>query len=101
MDWTKIKIKAIVRLKFLKDRKLPIQLGYLGCPSRIDTFPKESFWDVRIRVTKDHVAKNEIFETEITFLSPDIAEKYLRKGSKVTLWGSGDFAEGEISELLY
>jgi hypothetical protein len=101
MDWEKIKIKAVVCLKFLKDRKLPIQQGYLGCPSRIDSFPSESMWDVRFRVSQDHVSKNEIVETQITFLSPDVAEKYLRKGSKITLWELGDFAEGEITELLY
>lgn len=101
MDWQTIRIKANVRLRFLKDRKLSVQMGYLGCPSRIDSFPVESMWDVRIRVTQDHVNKDDIIETQITFLSPDVAEKYLKKGSKITLWDSGDFAEGEITELLY
>ncbi len=101
MDWQTIRIKADVRLRFLKDRRLSVDLGYLGCPSRIDSFPAESMWDVRIRVTKDNVKKNEILETQITFLSPDVAERYLKKGSKITLWDAGDFAEGEITELLY
>ncbi len=101
MDWQRIKIKANVRLRFLKDKRLSVQIGYLGCPSKIDSFPAESMWDVRIRVTQDHVKKDETLETQITFLSPEVAEKYLKKGSKITLWDSGDFAEGEITDLLY
>ncbi len=101
MDWQRIKIKANVRLRFLKDKRLSVQIGYLGCPSKIDSFPAESMWDVRIRVTQDYVKKDETLETQITFLSPEVAEKYLKKGSKITLWDSGDFAEGEVTDLLY
>ena len=101
MNWDIIKIKANVRLTFLKDKKVSEQLGYLGCPSRIDDFPSENMWDVRIRVTKNQISKNEVLETEIAFLSPDIAEKHLKKGTKITLWDLGDCAEGEIIELLY
>ena len=101
MNWETERIRAKVRLRFLRDRVLPLQRGFLGCPSRIDNFPTENMWDVYIRITKDHVKKDEILETEIIFLSSDIAEKYLKKGAKIILWEIGDFAEGEITELLY
>ena len=101
MDWDKIKIKAIVQLRFLRDKKLPIQLGHFGCPSEIEGFPTENLWDVRIQITKDHVAKDETIETMIVFLSSDVAEKNLKKGAKIKLWELGDLAEGEIIKLLY
>ncbi len=40
-------------------------------------------------------------QNNITFLSPDVAEKHLKKGAKITLWELGDLADGEITELLY
>jgi|MudIll2142460700_1097286.scaffolds.fasta_scaffold921348_2 hypothetical protein len=101
MNWNAIKIKANVQLKFLKDHQLPIQIGFLSCPSKIEGFPSENLWDVRIMVTSDFVNKDEVIETKIAFLSPDVAEKYLRKGAKIILKGSDDFAVGEITELLY
>ncbi len=101
MDWSTIKIKAKVRLRFLRDRPLPLQLGYLGCPSRIDGFPTTNMWDVRIKVAVDYVKKGETIETQLTFLSPDVAEKHLKRGARIILWESGDFAEGEITELMY
>ena len=103
MDWHQIKIKAKVRLKFLRDRNFPSgrAVDWLGCPSRIDGFPTENMWDVRIQTVIAHVKKDEIINTQITFLSQDVARKYLKVGSKITLWENGDFAEGEITELLY
>lgn len=101
MDWNNIKIKANVRLRFLRNRALPLQLGFLGCPSKIDNFPTEDMWDIRIRITIDHVNKDEIIETQIVFLSPDVAEKYLKVGAKISLWELGKLAEGEITELLF
>ena len=58
-------------------------------------------YDVLIRVTQDRVHQGELMETYITFLHPEIAEKYLRVGAKIVLWELKDVAEGEIIELLY
>jgi hypothetical protein len=77
------------------------KLGYLACPSKIDNFPSENLWDVRIRINKDHVEKNDTIETQIAFLLPDVAEKYLKVGAKIILRDLRDLAEGEIIELLY
>jgi len=71
------------------------------CPSKIDNFPSENLWDVRIRINKDHVEKNDTIETQIAFLLPDVAEKYLKVGAKIILRDLRDLAEGEIIELLY
>jgi hypothetical protein len=101
MDWDNIKIKAIVRLRFLRDKNFPIQIGHVGCPSEIEGFPTENLWDVRIQITINRVAKDETIETLIVFLSSDVAEKHLKKGAKIKLWELGDLAEGEIIKLLY
>ena len=101
MDWDNIKIKAIVRLRFLRDKKLPIQIGHFGCPSEIEGFPTENLWDVRIQIKKDYVAKDEIIETQIVFISSDVAEKHLKKGAKIKLWELGDLGEAAIINLLY
>ncbi len=102
MNWDEVEIKANVRLRFLRDRHLPLQIGHLGCPCKVEGFPTENLWDVRIMINSNFIKKDEIIETKICFLSSDVAEKYLKNGAKIILTeGGNDLAKGEIIELLF
>lgn len=102
MDWSSPKVKAKVNITFQRDFDTAgNEINYLPFPSKIEGYPEDGrMYDIRLRIDKANIYAGIPFETEIAFLSPDYALKYIVPGAKIQLWERGFIGEGEIVKLL-
>ena len=100
MDQLRPDVVVRVRLYRTEDggRKNVITVGRFGCPFFYDG---EAF-DCRILLDQVGVslAPGETADVPIKFLRPDLVKPRLRAGARFKLWEGGDFAEGEVLEVV-
>lgn len=102
MDWSCPKVKAKVNITFQRDiDTIGNEINFLPFLSKIEGYPEDGImYDIRLKLIGDKIYTGTAFETEIAFLSPDYAKKYIVPVCRIKLWDRGFIGEGEIVELI-